>query len=262
MKTTRPLIFVLLISLLCCACGNRPAQEEPSAAGTAAGALRVRVVDGVGTDRLVLAGEGSSEVYTVGADAFTVYTAEGAENAAPENGSLLTFDAGFTLLETWPVQLAGTDLRARLETAGKEDRGDLCGLYLRVLEDLWAEDDGLNADITYISVDLDDAPGGLSEGEKAAVAWIFAGRHNAEGLRLGFEALKAEGYIKENELYWEDGVLFSIKRTENGDGANKLGFDAEKWRSGTGAYFFTDCTAKRGEGVRWEAYKVGGFAIS
>ena len=34
-------------------------------------------------------------------------------------------------------------------------------------------------------------------------------------------------------------------------------FDAEKWRSGLGAYFFTDCTAVRNGGGQWGDYTVG-----
>ena len=64
-------------------------------------------------------------------------------------------------------------------------------------------------------------------------------------------------------LYWEDGVLLSIKKTEDGkDSSSKIAFDAEKWRSGTGAIFFNGCTAKRGDGVRWETYRPGAFAIA
>jgi hypothetical protein len=37
-------------------------------------------------------------------------------------------------------------------------------------------------------------------------------------------------------------------------------FNAEKWRSGNGAYFFNDCKAKKVNDV-WE-YKIGSEAIS
>ena len=73
-------------------------------------------------------------------------------------------------------------------------------------------------------------------GEKAAVAWIFAGRHGAQGLTFGFEELKENGYIKENVLYWEDGLLMRIGETEKGSSAGTLRFNAQKWRAGDGAY--------------------------
>ena len=192
--------------------------------------------------------------------------AHAGEEAAPaelENGMLLTLDPEYDLLETWPAQIAGATLRTQSNPGGTEDHGDLCGLYLQVLEDLWKDDSGLHGDITYISVYLDEAPGDLTDGEKAAVAWIFAGRHNAEGLRLGFQELKAQGYVNEQELFWKDGVLLQITQSENKQStANKISFNAEKWRSGTGAIFYTDCTAERGKGAAWEPYRPGGFAIS
>lgn len=43
---------------------------------------------------------------------------------------------------------------------------DRCALYLRVLNDLWAVDEGLNNDITMLSVDLSQT--GLSDSEQAA----------------------------------------------------------------------------------------------
>ena len=38
-------------------------------------------------------------------------------------------------------------------------------------------------------------------------------------------------------------------------------FDAEKWRSGLGAYFFLDCTASMEQDGTW-TYTVGGEAIA
>ena len=145
----------------------------------------------------------------------------------------------------------------------KDDCGDLCGLYLTVLENLWENDAALNEEITYISVDLAEAPGGMTAGEQAAVAWVFAGKHGAQPLTYSFEALKENGFVNEAELYWPEGVLFSITATENAKQTDKkILFDAEKWRSGTGAIFFTGCTARRGKGAAWDSYEPGSFAIA
>lgn len=85
------------------------------------------------------------------------------------------------MLETYPAQLGGLS-RIRAYSLGTEQNPggtyyDLCGLYLQVLNDLWDADAGLNSKIQYVSVDLSQAPGGLTEAEKAAVAWRFAGQH-------------------------------------------------------------------------------------
>ena len=252
-------VFSLLLSFS--ACGNR--QAEP-AAPEDGNMLSLRLIDGAGTQKLVLAGEKSGDVYTADAGELTVFLdGEAAAPDALENGMRLTVDAGCTLLETWPVQITGATVRARRAIDDLADYGDLCGVYLQVLEDLWTNDSGLNEGITYISVDLLDAPGDLTDGEKAAVAWIFSGRHGAQGLQLSFEALKENGYIQEDELYWEDGALFSVTRADHDkDTAKKISFSARKWRSGTGAVFFLNCTAKRGDGLQWKPYQTGQLAVS
>ena len=147
---------------------------------------------------------------------------------------------------------------------------DLCGLYLQVLEDLWAEDEGLNGGAKYVSVDLSDAPGALCEGEKHAIAWIFAAAHGAEPLELDYEALAAQGYLTEipetRGLYeWEDGLLFTIRDTSDPADVFSLPsirFDAQKWRSPLGAFFFTDCSALWPALGTWDGYNVGAMAIS
>lgn len=240
------------------------ATAEGEAIRPQAGSIPVRVIKGAGTGSLVLAGKTRGDVYTVSETELTVYLDE--QPAKPsdlENGMLLMLDPGFFELETWPGGLIGATVHAYSKPADKDDHGDLCGLYLQVLEDLWTDDSGLNSDISYFSVDLDDAPGALTDGEKTAIAWIFSGAHDKQGLEFSFEELTEKGYVDKGELYWEDGVLFSIKTTENGkNSAQEITFDAQKWRSGTGAIFYMGCTAQRGTGVQWNPYKAGTFAIS
>ena len=266
------------IALLCAAlllggaaCGKTSAPEETAVpeSGTAEETsqtpqeepLRLRVIDGADAGMFTLAGENASDVYTASADELTVYL--DGQLSSPEslkNGMTLSMDPGYELLETWPAQFAGATVRAESADAGY---GDLCGLYLTVLEDLWNNDEALNADISYISVDLAAAPGGLTEGERAALAWLFAGRHGAQPLQLSFEELKENGYVDEQELYWKDGVLFVLKATDGAEQSEKkIAFDAEKWRSGLGAIFFEGNTAKRGKSLQWDPYQPGSFAIS
>lgn len=125
-----------------------------------------------------------------------------------------------------------------------------------VLEDLWETDPGLNSNSQYISVDLSQAPGDLTEGEKSAIAWIFSSRHNAQMLTLSYEELTEQGYVK--DLTFEKGILFCIKNSND----QKNIFDASKWCSGDGAIFFNHCQVIRSESGSWKDYKVGDFAIS
>ena len=45
-------------------------------------------------------------------------------------------------------------------------------------------------------------------------------------------------------------------------GMAAVAFDAEKWRSGLGAYFFCDCTSFQTAAGHWDGYSVGSEAIS
>lgn len=172
------------------------------------------------------------------------------------------------VLETYPGQLAEVTA-VNIRSDGFDDR---CALYLRVLNDLWAVDEGLNSDITMLSVDLSQT--GLSDSEQAAVAWVFGGMHDiSETMTMSYEELAAEGYLSDTAPevdgipHWKDGCLFTITEQEAGDnelnGArNTVTFDAQKWRSALGAYFFADCTAEQALDGHWGDYTVGAAAIS
>ena len=55
---------------------------------------------------------------------------------------------------------------------------------------------------------------------------------------------------------WEDGLFITIKTNEDGKT-----FNAQKWRSGLGAYFFIECSANKNIFGKW-SYTVGSEAIS
>ncbi len=150
-------------------------------------------------------------------------------------------------------------------------REDVCELYLKVLEDLWNVDPGLNGEISQIGVDLSELSH-LNEAEKNAVMGEFASKHDLPYVAGTFEELCERGLIDKENLYWKDGLFFSIKTNEDaewnlpyvkeGDPVPELtSFDAQKWRSGLGAYFFGQCTAQKNADGTW-SYTVGQEAIS
>ena len=231
-------------------------------------------------DGLLLArvGGGPADVYTLSLpDTRVTLDGEafdrnepGAYQALPGStltGALAEITYG-PVLETYPGQLGGVTA-VNIYSDGFDDR---CALYLRVLDDLWNVDGGLNGGVTSVSVDLSQTS--LSESEQAAVAWTFAGEHGiSDSLTLSHEELAAEGYLtgadpdSDGIPCWEDGCLFTITEQETGDnelnGArNTVTFDAQKWRSALGAYFFCDCTASQDIDGRWGDYTVGSQAIS
>ena len=140
-------------------------------------------------------------------------------------------------------------------------RTDVCELYLEVLEDLWNVDPGLNGGISQIGIDLSELTH-LTEEEKESVMNDFASRHNLPYIAGTWEELCEQGYIDKDNLYWEDGLFFSIKTNEVDDSIfDSTTFDAQKWRSGLGAYFFGQCTARKKLNGKW-SYTVGQEAIS
>ena len=133
-----------------------------------------------------------------------------------------------------------------------------CALYLSVLQELFNTDETLQSDTEYISVDLTETP--LTKGEIQAIAWRFGELTERRPLTFTFKELQDEGYLKTDELLWEDGCLFKI--TEKSDENGTLTFDAAKWRAGDGAAYFLDCTAKQNKDGTYADFEIGAFAAA
>ena len=189
-------------------------------------------------------------------------------------GELVEVTWSGTAQETNPAQLADvTDIR-ELEY-GFDDLG---GLYLTVLEDLWEVDKGLNeSGVAYVGVDLSETS--LGESERAAVSRLFARKHGAEAVSGTLEELMEQGVIAAEPLsqsgsgaeepkgyfyHWEDGCHFSIreKPVVGSYSLKPIAFDAQKWRSSLGAYFFHSCTSAQSALGEWGDYQIGSQMIA
>lgn len=273
-----PALFLSLGLLAGCAAGNGPAPEKSPSPGETSPAERgpavtpaplaspvetmpCRIVDGAEEGRLVLAGEGESAVYLLTLGDLPV-TLDGVSAAAEDLRDGMRVEVAYSGLiqETFPAALSEpTALHAY--TQGRDDR---CGLYLQVLEDLWTVDSGLNDDITQLGVDLSGVTD-LTGAEKSAVTYVFGMAHDIMPVTGTLEELRDEGYLTPNSpsgdgqpdslahYYWEDGCFFTVS-------GESVSFNAHKWRSGLGAYFFSECTGAERDGV-W-SYEVGQEAIS
>lgn len=245
-----------------------------------------RVISVLDSGTLILAEEGSGAgLYTV-TPADQLLTLDGAEfdPAAPgayqalPGGSLagttvtVTFDGG--IQESWPMGFSGI---TALDFS-TEEFDDLGALYLQVLEDLWNVDSGLNENITELGVDLSQTRLGGSERE--AVAYAFGAAHGLMAMEITYKELAENGYLTAVDLgdpagegeekpalyQWENGCLFSITEgvwldSQPESPEETLCFDAQKWRSPLGAYYFGGCTAVS-SGGHWGGYTVGSEAIS
>ena len=242
--------------------------------------IKLRIVDGADSGQLILAGEGMGQVYTLSVDGnpdISIFLdGQPADAGALEDGMMAEISYDGAIEESYPGQF-GQVYSISVYSLGTQQNPagsyyDLCGLYLQVLEDLWDRDRGLNSDVSFVSVDLSEAPGGLSEGERHAIAWIFGCGHQVEVMSLTYEELAEQGYLTEampgskNKLYqWEEGALFRIVSPEGEGGAHsfpEIRFSASKWRSPRGAYILNDCTALWPETGPWESYEIGEEAIS
>lgn len=284
------LSLVLLCALLagCAGTACPPASgggdQEPSPKGAPATA-RCRVVSVSENNVLLLADVDSErgDIYTLDAGELSLEhdQAERGELLADSQlaaGALVEVAYGGDILESYPALFGGVE---RI-TVLPDEFDDRCALYLRVLNDLWGKDEGLNSSgVEYISVDLSATS--LSPAERSAVAWTFAQSHSAEPMELSYEQLCAEGYISgltgENAFpQWEKGILFTITETDDpvtfnlpslSEGGelpsmtqynikNTVSFDASKWRTALGAYGFSKCVAVQNNDGVWGDYHING----
>ena len=299
-------VFILALCLLLTACA--PAAETPESPtrteGPAAPAdpagvppslaedeeptvLTCRVVDGAEDGNLLLAEldeglYGGTGVYRLNVkDVPVTLDGEAAEPSVLEDGMAVDVAFNGHVLESFPAQLGEVySVSAWSRGRGRNGGGtmfDLCGLYLQVLDDLWEKDKGLNENVSQIALDLSQAPGELTEGEKLALVHRFGELHGVVAFAATFEELKEQGYLASEPLgngapegaaflHWEDGCLFSITPSEDHEGENyslpTLFFNAEKWRSSLGAYSFYDCFAGWGQVSTWNGYQIGSEMIS
>ena len=282
MKKYLIICFVLCVAILsgCSAAKpsvNGPTPNQVTYLGESHKTQTLKIIDGAESGKLILAGTENSNVYTLEVTNIEVLLdGNKVEFKDLEDGMTIDiyYEGNFDNVpqkHNQPIDITSFCKSINGHSIGTDINPggslyDLSGLYLKVLEDLWEIDAGLNGGIKYISIDLSEAPGELTEGEKAAISYIFTKAHNAECLQLSFEELREQGYIARDELYWEDGLLFSItdsmKAEEQYNGLRVIKFDAQKWRSGTGAYYFGDCTVSWPQMGTWSDYNIGSQAIS
>ena len=260
-----------------------PAEEETCGPGVPY-RMTCRIVTGAESGRLLLAlhnseGDGlllpeeenGSSVYTLSMDALTF---EPKLSEPLRDGQLIdVYYGAFT--EEWPMNFGGVSA-IEIAEVGFDDR---CALYLNVLEDLWEKDSGLNGGVEVIGVDLSQTS--LSPAEQSAVAWAFAERHGANLAEGSLDELTEQGYItatpisstgsgadlNEPQYYfheWENGIHFSITEQpmEGTYSLTPVTFNAQKWRSSLGAYWFCGCTAVQSALGEWSEYSIGSEVIS
>ena len=215
-------------------------------------------MDGAGTDTLLLAGETAGEVYTVPADSFPLtLDGEPADASVLEDGMPLTV-AYTGIEETFPARLSIAAAEAyRLGTEKNPGGGfyDLCGLYLQVLSDL------AEGGEETVAVDLSQAPGDLTEGEKAAIAWRFRELCDA-GLADPENAAPGTARFTIRAASWEEGEAYSLPVLKfEAERSQTLPAGPDGIRPAT-ARVLRDCFAVWPEFGTWTGYQVGSEVLA
>ncbi len=220
-------------------------------------ALKVKVID-VNNGSFLAAsmdeGANGADIYRINAENTGLLNKDGglADIGELKNGMMLDIVYDGVVMESFPMQLGGIK-----GIWIREEGEDIAGLYMKAIKDLYEVDPGLNGNIERLAFNLNDVTN-LTETEKTALVYMAGNEFGLETLRGTFDELREQGYINEDMLAFETGLLFTIKvKSEEKD---SFVFDATKWRGGDGAYYFLDCTAKKGKDG-W-TYTIGGEAIS
>lgn len=176
------------------------------------------------------------------------------EASALRAGMLVDISYSGAIMESYPAQIGSP---TALTVTAAED--DLVGFYLRLVQDIYEEDEGLNDGISLLALDLTAAEN-LNAAEKGALLYLaqetFA---DLSLLQATFEELELEGLISGEFPQFETGLLISF--SEMSFATDSFTFTLEKWRSALGAYFYQDCQAQKAQDGSWD-YTVGSHAIS
>lgn len=153
--------------------------------------------------------------------------------------------------ETYPAQFTFEKLKLTGETGSRE-----LALYTKIMKELAEKDPGLNDGIGEGYFDFTGVTS-LTAAEKEGLAYIAGGYYGVFGRQATAEELTEKG-LMDQEKGIENGILITLE--ELSSSGNKVKCSAKKYRSGTGAYYLNDITAKY-SGGEW-TYKIGVEAIS
>ena len=155
------------------------------------------------------------------------------------------------VLESYPGQFGYQKLRITEDMGSRE-----LEFYKQLIKKLAEVDPGLNDGITQSYLDL-TMVGSLSDAEKEGLAYMGGTSFGAWG-ELATEKDLVESGALDPQKGLEHGILVTIEETSNS--GSQLTCSARKYRSGTGAYYFSDVTATYKDGA-W-TYKIGAEMIS
>ena len=248
--------WFIILTLLCffsagCTQAAAPSGGEQTAAAHYTG--KIVSITG-GTLLLASIAEDGEALCTAGLSDAALTDAQG-RAMTPDDlryGMVVTIGYDGNTLETYPAQLSQP-----ISLAVQKEDDDLVGFYLAMLQDLYDTDPGLNDGIKQLAFDLDGVQN-LTASEKSALIYLAAQQFQLDTFSATYQDLLQEGLVTADRPHFTDGLLITLTTEPTSSGS--FTFQAQKWRSGTGAYFFNDCTASPKDGA-WH-YTIGSEAIS
>lgn len=257
MKRIFTVILVIMIAISLTSCADNGNINDPN---NEPEVLTAKIMNITSTS-ILLAGTSdnadnadNADIYWLNTNGISIYGTKGEKLSynALQNGMVVDVEFDGIIQESFPMGLGNVNSVRIIE-----QKDDLVNFYLGVTDDLYNTDKGLNEGISVIAFDLTGIKN-LSETEKTALVYIASNIYDKETMSGTFEELSEQGYIDKENLYFENGLLFTLKDEKiSGD---KFKFDIQKWRSGLGAYYFNDCTAEKKDD-KW-TYEIGTHMIS
>lgn len=249
----KTLIFSFCIALLIILASCSPTGGDEPTTLVSESILNGKIAE-VRENDLFIAGEDANGLYFVTIPEDAIYDKSSNKVAASELQAGQMIEIGYDggIMKSYPMQVGDVKY---IKIISEGD--DLIGLYLDVFTALWDKDTGLNSDSEVIAVDL-TAVSNITESEKQALTYMFSNITGIQTMTATYDELVEQGLIDDANLYFETGLLFKLTLDDVKD--ERFTFEASKWKSGLGAYFFMDCEAKKSQG-RW-TYKIGTEAIS
>jgi len=238
------LVIALLIALSACTPTKPVNNSNPHSKNKFLGKV-IKI-----NDKSILISNAGNEVNS--GDLYILSTEHDYDKEKIKPGAIIEIEYDGTILESYPAQFGNVKNIKFIEM-----KDDMVGFYEKVFDKLWETDKGLNSDIEILAFDLSKTTN-LSDSEKSALIYVLGNKYRLETVSGTFEKLRNDGYIDKEMLVFKNGILFSFEVTKQSE--NSFMFNAEKWRSGDGAYFLKDCTAKKTNDV-WD-YEIGSEAIS
>ncbi|NMP38426.1 MAG: hypothetical protein GX051_09970 [Clostridiales bacterium] len=241
MKKRFAFLFAVLLALeiLLCACGKGGADNPATTLPTTSGALNnisLCVVRLSGSTMLASAEDGG--LYNVSLSNVEILSAAGKKTSqqALTAGTTVSIAYSGGIAESYPAQITSP-----VTIAVTGSRPDRVSLYEKAVKHIYENDPGLNGSV--IVLDLDGAAS-LNAGDREALCRVLFNHYfsidSTEVILGNYDSLSKENEIVNN--VFEKGVIISIKDSGTDE------FSISKWRSGTGAAGFKNCTAKYANG--------------